>query len=708
MIGKITGFVCLAVGVVSGLPACEASNAQVDGGGGHPPSGGKTGNGGRSSGGREEPPTGGAEASLGTGGTARAAGGSNADGGVSDRGGVSGVAGGTTGNSAGATSAAGGVAVTAGGSGGNETIAGGHADQPHGGAPSEGGMEPGLGGTCAGGIGGEGGGAGAGGDTAGSTSGSGGGGALGCYRDQDCGATEHCIGSAQREVCVPEQSVCYGDSDCESSSFCDGYCRPAPRSDEQCSPLARCGRGDDGTLLTCVLGICTAGSADRCGSDRDCGSGTFCSRDSNSSPLTCAAPSALGESCATKSCASGLACLMSLPPDPRAIQYTCVKPTGCFVGPPETVDRTRAVISCPAGSYCDRQVDGACQPGLDIGETCSPLPPSVPFESPVYPACRVGAFCKRLSEGAGDPGVCVASPGIDERCARPPESAAPGDPVCLDDANRGCSPCASGLTCHEGYCRTIAQAGEDCSRRSCADGLGCARVPADGTCSPRKGSTQRVVSVVVSPLVTCVLVNDGNVECWGYPPLGDGSSTYSDFPRRVANLSGPRAISMGNGSVCVLEAAGTVACWTTLTFGPLRRVPTAVAGLPLAAVALQAGSCALLTDGSVWCWGADLIATQSQPGGGGSPVESAGSAEVFENCVTLDDGELECTSQWPIEPRAVRRVDAMTLGLHDVRSVSTQNAGGCAVDHAGALYCWGAFPGHTILGLVRMFEYGAP
>jgi hypothetical protein len=83
----------------------------------------------------------------------------------------------------------------------------------------------------------------------------------------------------------------------------------------------------------------------------------------------------------------------------------------------------------------------------------------------------------------------------------------------------------------------------------------------------------------------------------------------------VGLTSSATALAAGRAHSCAVTASGAVRCWGSNGVGQLgdgstvaRPIPVAVLGLPAPAVALAAGddhSCALLGNGSVYCWGAN-------------------------------------------------------------------------------------------------------
>jgi alpha-tubulin suppressor-like RCC1 family protein len=142
------------------------------------------------------------------------------------------------------------------------------------------------------------------------------------------------------------------------------------------------------------------------------------------------------------------------------------------------------------------------------------------------------------------------------------------------------------------------------------------------------GLTRATAVAVGGNGYACALLLDGAVECWGYNArgqLGNGSTTDSTTPVPVADVTGAVAIAAGEYHTCALMADGTVACWGDNLYGELglgtSSGPQAcVSGDPCATTpvkvpnlsgvtAIAAGdddTCALLSDGTVRCWGFNL------------------------------------------------------------------------------------------------------
>ena len=113
----------------------------------------------------------------------------------------------------------------------------------------------------------------------------------------------------------------------------------------------------------------------------------------------------------------------------------------------------------------------------------------------------------------------------------------------------------------------------------------------------------------------CWLLPDATIRCQGLDTngqLGDGTYGRSDVPVNPG-LVGVRAVAVGYEDTCALMNDGTVQCWGSNLLGEVSAVstarsiptPTPVAGLTdVTAIYLgDGGACAVRMDHSVYCWG---------------------------------------------------------------------------------------------------------
>jgi alpha-tubulin suppressor-like RCC1 family protein len=116
----------------------------------------------------------------------------------------------------------------------------------------------------------------------------------------------------------------------------------------------------------------------------------------------------------------------------------------------------------------------------------------------------------------------------------------------------------------------------------------------------------------------CALDNTGEALCWGNFPSDGFESPYIDTPGRLLEFGdGNLQLAVGRDMVCVRKPDGGVACAGTNANGELgdgtltsHFGPAPVSGLPAMAVEIDAGAnhvCALLVDGSLWCWGQNVF-----------------------------------------------------------------------------------------------------
>jgi alpha-tubulin suppressor-like RCC1 family protein len=126
-----------------------------------------------------------------------------------------------------------------------------------------------------------------------------------------------------------------------------------------------------------------------------------------------------------------------------------------------------------------------------------------------------------------------------------------------------------------------------------------------------------VTAISAGYAYSCAIVGTG-VKCWGANPdgeLGDGSTDESHMPVSVTGLTGtPIALSTGVAHTCALITGGTVQCWgynnsgqlgNNSTASTLTGPATAVSNIVSGATAVVAGgyfTCAIVS-GAAKCWG---------------------------------------------------------------------------------------------------------
>jgi alpha-tubulin suppressor-like RCC1 family protein/subtilase family serine protease len=228
-------------------------------------------------------------------------------------------------------------------------------------------------------------------------------------------------------------------------------------------------------------------------------------------------------------------------------------------------------------------------------------------------------------------------------------------------------------------------------------------------------------AVAVGSDHSCAVLSDGTVKCWGNNPsgeLGDGTSlNFSVYPVSVVGISTATAVAAGAQHTCALLSDGTVKCWGGNGSGQLgdgtgsnSSTPVSVSGITTA-TAVSAGdfhTCAVLSDGTVQCWGENL---HGQLGNGTSgtyadapaPVSVFGistatavSAGYHHTCAVLSDGTVECwgdngSGDLGDGTRTDSSIPVSVFGISTATGVAAGRQYTCAVLSDGGVKCWGYF-----------------
>jgi alpha-tubulin suppressor-like RCC1 family protein len=226
-------------------------------------------------------------------------------------------------------------------------------------------------------------------------------------------------------------------------------------------------------------------------------------------------------------------------------------------------------------------------------------------------------------------------------------------------------------------------------------------------------------AVSVASTHTCALTREGRAWCWGLGTsgeLGNGQVASSATPVSVTGEQVFVQITTGAFHSCALSAAGAVFCWGANRVGTLGNrtsnpsaVPVSVAApANVSFTALATGphhSCALASNGSVYCWGSNnagqlgngSTADANAPGLVPSAVPfKAIAASGAHSCALTTGGSAYCwgantsgqlgsgtTTEDSDRPVAVS-------GTLVLSSLAAGEAHTCGLTEDGAAYCWGA------------------
>jgi hypothetical protein len=239
---------------------------------------------------------------------------------------------------------------------------------------------------------------------------------------------------------------------------------------------------------------------------------------------------------------------------------------------------------------------------------------------------------------------------------------------------------------------------------------------------PVSGLPANGVSQVTAAYGGCALVRLGGLatglRCWGdntWGELGNNTTTAATKPVKVQGLpNGIQSVASGGTHNCALVHNGSAFCWGDNNDGQLGDGTTnnsstavGVKGLPLNLAQIAAAddhTCAVLTNGTVDCWG---LNNRGQLGDGttnnsSTPVAVAGLTGVVQialgdaaTCALTNAGSVECWGDNSFgelgngsttDSHVPVQVSGLTGG---VVAIAAGDAHVCATLFTGQVDCWG-------------------
>ena len=251
-----------------------------------------------------------------------------------------------------------------------------------------------------------------------------------------------------------------------------------------------------------------------------------------------------------------------------------------------------------------------------------------------------------------------------------------------------------------------------------------------------------IANISAGDFHTCAVKNEGTAYCWGdnnYGKLGDNTTTDRSTPVQVhgvddvGHLTDIANISAGNhySHTCATTTDGSAYCWGRNNSGQLGDNTTADTLTPVRVVESGGGflnqlenirtsgdsTCALKTNGTVWCWGrgsygalgAGLSEASSVPvqvknaGLFSDSIADAQSMDSYDDtsCILRDDSTVWCWGANEYgqigdgtnspKPGAVQVKGVGGSGyLTDISQIAGGNQHTCALKTDGTAYCWGS------------------
>jgi alpha-tubulin suppressor-like RCC1 family protein len=180
---------------------------------------------------------------------------------------------------------------------------------------------------------------------------------------------------------------------------------------------------------------------------------------------------------------------------------------------------------------------------------------------------------------------------------------------------------------------------------------------------------------------TCSILPNGGARCWGDNDVGQlGNGTFgntSDLPVTVQNLTGVVSLTQGAAHACALLSNGTVECWGDNSFGELGVGTTSgPEQCPQGSVIAPAG-----------CSTTPMLV----PGLTGVVSISAGGAHT---CAVMNTGGIQCwgensAGELGDGTTTERLSPVLVTGIGQAKSVSAGQDHTCAILSGGTIECWG-------------------
>jgi hypothetical protein len=195
----------------------------------------------------------------------------------------------------------------------------------------------------------------------------------------------------------------------------------------------------------------------------------------------------------------------------------------------------------------------------------------------------------------------------------------------------------------------------------------------------RSASATPVLDVSAGYAHTCAIrADDGTLRCWGSPEAEDES--YASGWNAIDAPEGTfTSVSSGYGFSCAIRTDGTLACWGANSYFQ----STPPEGTFLAVDAGWAHACGLRTDGTLECWGANGSGRATPPSG----TYTAVSAGWEHSCAIRMDGTIVC---WGANDNHESTPPGGTFVAVSAGTYSHT----CALRTDGTIACWGYNASH--------------
>jgi alpha-tubulin suppressor-like RCC1 family protein len=213
---------------------------------------------------------------------------------------------------------------------------------------------------------------------------------------------------------------------------------------------------------------------------------------------------------------------------------------------------------------------------------------------------------------------------------------------------------------------------------------------------------------------SCGIRTDGSLWCWGansVGELGTGQSSGSPVPAPVAPTMTWSSLAVsGNSASCAIRSDGTLWCWGYDSHGALgvadglvRATPTQIGTSQWRQISMGASrTCGIQADGTLWCWGDNSLyglglgnpgpclecRTPMQVGSDGDWVSVASGTQF--TCATRTDHTLWCWGDIAIPGFPADHSHPIQIGTETSWDrVVAGDSHACATRRDQTTWCWG-------------------
>ncbi len=245
-------------------------------------------------------------------------------------------------------------------------------------------------------------------------------------------------------------------------------------------------------------------------------------------------------------------------------------------------------------------------------------------------------------------------------------------------------------------------------------------------------ANKTVIQIAAGANHNCALISDGTVACWGenlQGQLGLGNTTNSNIPVEVTggSLAGKQVIQISAGAMhtCAVIADGTVACWGDNYFGQLGTSDNTNSTVPVVSTSgvlsnetvktISAGglhTCALLSDGTVACWGYNQYGQlgTGDTNNSNTPIAVTGGAltnktvtsltknGAYNTCAVVSNGTVSCWGRNnygqlgtgdTTDSNSPVSIIGGAIANKRIKQISSGPNHTCALVTDGTISCWG-------------------